>query len=205
MSTLPILYSYRRCPYAMRARMALKYAGIDVEIREISLREKPASMLDLSPKGTVPVLKLQSGQVIDQSLDIMKWALSQRDHEQWFEELHRDGISNLIEINDGPFKKLLDQYKYPERHQVEKQVVLEEVIKLQIEPLNQRLEQHSFLLGERCSVADVALFPFIRQFSMVDPVWFAGSPYVSLKRWLDHFLKSELFNLVMDKYPVWKD
>lgn len=189
----------------MRARMALKYAGIDVDIREISLREKPRSMLDLSPKGTVPVLKLQTGDVIDQSLDIMKWALASHDPNQWVVEDRQEQVNHLIEINDGVFKKLLDQYKYPERHSVSRQVVLDEAIRVQIAPVNELLNQHRYLLGEDCSLADVALFPFIRQFSMVDPEWFANSPYVSLKRWLDQFLTGDLFNSVMDKYLVWKD
>lgn len=205
MSLLPVLYSYRRCPYAMRARMALKYAGVDVEIREISLREKPKSMLDLSPKGTVPVLKLQTGEVIDQSLDIMKWALAINDPNQWLNSGQQAQVNHLIEINDGVFKKLLDQYKYPERHSVSRQEVLGEATRVQIAPLNELLNKHKYLLGEGCSFADVALFPFIRQFSMVDPEWFANSPYDSLKRWLDQFLTGNLFNSVMDKYPVWKD
>ena len=202
---LPVLYSYRRCPYAMRARMALKYAGIQVEIREISLRDKPPSMLALSPKGTVPILKLQSGEVIDQSLDIMKWALRQHDPAQWLTELNHAETTHLIEINDGVFKKLLDQYKYPQRHDVSEQDVLQKAIEVQIKPLNDRLEKHHYLLGEDCSLVDVAIFPFIRQFSMVDPPMFATLPYLSLKRWLGQMLEGVLFNSVMDKYPVWKD
>ena len=205
MSYVPILYSYRRCPYAMRARMALKNSGIDVEIREISLKEKPSSMLKASPKGTVPVLILPNGKIIDQSLDIMLWALGNQDSTNWIQEEVQTNANDLIAINDGEFKKLLDRYKYPQRYQDLPADVLRQAIHVQIEPLNQLLSQNKFLLGDSISIADVAIFPFIRQFSMVDPRWFKSSPYESLKRWLDYFLNSELFNSVMDKYPVWKD
>lgn len=205
MSSIPVLYSYRRCPYAMRARMALKNSKIEVQIREISLREKPQSMLQASPKGTVPVLVLPTGEVIDQSLDIMNWALKKSDVSNWLNQDIQSEAKALIEINDGHFKKLLDKYKYPQRYEDVPEDVLHQAINIQIEPLNQLLDKTEFLLGDSISIADVAIFPFIRQFSMVDPDWFDQSPYLSLKRWLNYFLKSELFNSVMDKYPVWKD
>ena len=205
MTTLPVLYSYRRCPYAMRARMALSNSGIEVQIREISLREKPQSMLDASPKGTVPVLVLPTGEVIDQSLDIMKWALSKNDKNCWVPEGNQAKVEALIQINDGDFKKRLDQYKYPERYQAIVEDVLQEAIRVQIEPMNTLLDQNEFLLGYEMTLADVAIFPFIRQFSMVDPAWFENSGFNSLKRWLKCFLESELFTSVMAKYPVWKD
>lgn len=205
MSSVPILYSYRRCPYAMRARMALKNSGIEVEIREISLKEKPSSMIKASPKGTVPVLILPNGTVIDQSLDIMMWALENRDSTNWIQEDFQSKAHDLIAINDGEFKKLLDRYKYPQRYQDIPADVLQQAIRIQIEPLNQLLNQNKFLLGDSMSIVDVAIFPFIRQFSMVDSKWFENSPYSSLRRWLNYFLESELFNSVMDKYPVWKD
>lgn len=205
MTTLPVLYSYRRCPYAMRARMALSNSGIEVQIREISLREKPQSMLDASPKGTVPVLVLPTGEVIDQSLDIMKWALSQNDKNCWVSEGNQAKVEALIQINDSHFKKRLDQYKYPERYQANVEDVLQEAIRVQIEPMNTLLDQNEFLLGHEMTLADVAIFPFIRQFSMVDPAWFEKSRFNSLKRWLKYFLESELFTSVMAKHPVWKD
>ena len=199
---MPILYSYRRCPYAMRARMALKYAGIAVEHREIALRDKPRAMLLASPKGTVPVLCL-GDQVIDQSLDIMQWALTQSDPNGWKnadESLARD----WIEINDGPFKKLLDQYKYPNRHpELKQDDVLNAAMELMLKPIESALSSSQFLLGNQITWVDVAIFPFIRQFSMVNPEEFAKLPLPATQKWLKHHLESALFQAVMEKHPTW--
>jgi glutathione S-transferase len=203
MNDLPVLYSYRRCPYAMRARMALSYAGISVEIREISLRDKPLAMLKISPKGTVPVL--QVGElVIDQSLEIMRWALSQSDKDAWLANLETS--LNLIAVNDGPFKQLLDQYKYPDRFpHVEIKDTLDQALDVCLWPLEKRLKDAHYFLGPQKSLADVAIFPFIRQFSMVDPIWFEKSPLEHLKKWLNEQIESDLFLSVMHKYPTWHD
>jgi len=203
-----VLYSYRRCPYAMRARMALAYAQIPVEIREISLREKPASMLAISPKGTVPVL--QCGElVIEQSLEIMIWALQKSDPDQWLKSSFLDEAWQLIELNDGSFKALLDQYKYPERIKLSpsltREAILEKAIQTFIAPLEERLGSQPFLFGEQISIADIAIFPFIRQFAMVDKEWFDLAPFFNLKKWLDFHLGSPLFLGVMQKYPTWQD
>lgn len=203
-----ILYSYRRCPYAMRARMALSYSQIPVEIREISLREKPTSLLSISPKGTVPVFH-QGILVIEQSLEIMKWAITQHDPDEWYLTDLKSEITYLIDMNDGPFKKLLDGYKYPERtlsesHQTRSEA-LEAAIELFVEPLNQRLSKNKFLVSNHISLADIAIFPFIRQFSMVDQIWFANSGFHELNKWLWHHLESPLFIGVMQKYPTWND
>ena len=203
-----ILYSYRRCPYAMRARMALRYANIEYEIREISFRDKPQSLRRISPKATVPVLLLPDGQVIDQSLDIMNWALQQSDPDGWLlsEAEGKHQIMRLIEVNDRPFKILLDQYKYPDRHpDLVRAEVLAKAITTHIKPLDEILQKSTHLLGEHLGLADVAIFPFIRQFSMVDPTWFESSPYEHLRHWLKRFLASELFNAVMAKNAVWID
>lgn len=202
----PILYSYRRCPYAMRARMALRYANIDVEIREISLKEKPAHMLAVSPKGTVPVLVLASGRVIDQSLDIMNWAIDQFDVNEWniqapeWQELTAD----LIATNDGAFKQALDKYKYAIRFPENPP----DVYRAQGEEFLQRLEtllqENTYLCRNTISKADVAIFPFVRQFSMVDEAWFERADYPALKAWLNDLLNSQLFLDVMKKYPVWQ-
>ena len=206
-----VLYSYRRCPYAMRARMALAYAQIPVEIREISLREKPPSMLAISPKGTVPVLKAGS-LVIEQSLDIMFWALEKSDPDQWLKQSILDDALQLIALNDGAFKVLLDQYKYPERtkvgspfNSVDRETILEKAIEIFIAPLEERLSEHQFLFDDNISIADIAIFPFIRQFSMVDKDWFDSAPFPQLKKWLDFHLRSPLFIGVMQKYPIWQD
>lgn len=203
----PILYSYRRCPYAMRARMALSYAGIQVEIREIALREKPAHMLAVSPKGTVPVLVLASNEVLEQSLDIMDWALQQSDVDEWIiqDQAGQKLTADLIATNDGAFKQSLDKYKYAIRFPENPP----EIYRAQGEEFLQRLEillqQNTYLCRNTISKADVAIFPFVRQFSMVDEKWFESADYPSLKAWLNGLLNSQLFLGVMQKYPVWAD
>ena len=189
----------------MRARMALKYAGVEVEHREIELRNKPRSMLLASPKGTVPVLCLDDGLVLDQSLEIMRWALGQFDP---------DGLGCIddamahawIERNDGPFKVLLDQYKYPNRYpHLNTRDVLSSAIALMLEPMENALQSHQYLMGGSLSWVDVALFPFIRQFSMVNPPEFESLPLPAMKAWLKARIESELFKSVMNKYPTWVD
>ncbi|MDT7849780.1 glutathione S-transferase [Methylophilus sp. VKM B-3414] len=199
---LPILYSYRRCPYAMRARMAIWAANIQVEVREISLREKPAHLLQISPKGTVPVLQLPDGTVLEQSLDIMQWALAQNDPQGWLNADH-DAVNALITINDGEFKQALDRYKYPDRYHEQAQLVYREQGEQFLQRLEAALEQHDYLLGDKPSMADVAIFPFIRQFAAVDADWFASSAYPKLRVWLEGWLQSPLFEKVMQKFPTY--
>jgi len=199
---LPILYSYRRCPYAMRARMALWAAQIRVEVREVSLRDKPAHLLQISPKGTVPVLQLTEGTVLEQSLDIMLWALAQRDPQGWL-NADRDTIVRLIAINDGDFKKALDRYKYPERYPEQPQVFYRQQGEQFLQLLEAALQQHRFVLGDSASMADVAIFPFIRQFAAVDAGWFADSAYPQLRAWLNGWLESALFAQIMQKFPTY--
>lgn len=197
-----ILYSYRRCPYAMRARMALRYAGIDVQIREISLRDKPASMLRISPKGTVPVLQV-GDLILEQSIDIMHWALEQSDPDAWL-SVDQSLANTWLAKNDGPFKQLLDQYKYPNRHpNLIPEKVLEDAIELMLQPMETALEAHPYLLGNQLSWVDIAIFPFIRQFSMVNPQEFEALVLPRVKRWLAERLESTLFQSVMEKYPTW--
>lgn len=199
------LYSYRRCPYAMRARMALAYSGIAVEIREISLREKPASLLAISPKGTVPVLQ-NDGLVIEQSYDIMKWALKQSDPDCWLTAETEAVIDAWVAKNDGPFKKLLDQYKYPDRHpDISLEETLSQATASFLGPINEQLTKSTYLLGSKVSLADIAIFPFVRQFAMVNPDWIDQSGLDSLKQWLNEHLESPLFLSVMQKYPTWHD
>jgi glutathione S-transferase len=200
---LPILYSYRRCPYAMRARIALKYANINVEIREIALKEKPAEMLIASPKGTVPVLVLQDGKVLEQSLDIMYWALQQRDIDGW---LTADKLltQRLIAENDGSFKQALDKYKYAIRFPEQSVEFYRAQAEVFLQKLERLLAKSVFLLGDKVSLADIALFPFIRQFSGVDPVWFEAVAYLKLKAWLKQLVDSELFVDIMQKRPTYR-
>jgi glutathione S-transferase len=182
--------------------MTLKYAGIQVEHREIELRNKPQSMMVASPKGTVPVL-IVGDLVLDQSLAIMRWALQQSDPDNWG-QVDEVVAQMWIERNDGPFKVLLDQYKYPNRHPNLKQGdVLDAAIALMLKPMDDALKSSQYLLGNQQHWLDVAIFPFIRQFSMVNPEQFDQLPIPALKKWLDQHLQSELFNAVMSKYPVW--
>lgn len=194
----PLLYSYRRCPYAMRARMALKYAGVDVDIVEISLKDKPAHLLQVSPKGTVPVLVLPNGTVIEHSLEIMQWALQQQDVQGW---LNADSSKTqaLIAENDGSFKQALDQYKYAIRYPEHSATVYREQGEVFLAKLEESLAKTRFLLGDQISLADIAIFPFIRQFSGVDPAWFEASPYAHLKAWLNTLVTSKLFLSIMEK------
>ncbi|MFY7867537.1 glutathione S-transferase [Roseateles sp.] len=202
---LPILYSYRRCPYAMRARLALRYAGVTVEIREIQLRDKPAALLQASPKGTVPVLVLANGQVLEQSLDIMAWALAQQDPEGWRQPQFETEAQAWIARNDGPFKQLLDRYKYPERHPAATQAEWRaEAESLMLAPMEQVLQERPYLLSESPSWADMALMPFVRQFARVDLAWFESAPHVALRGWLGGLEGSDLFQSIMDKQTVWK-
>jgi glutathione S-transferase len=199
-----ILYSYRRCPYAMRARMALKYASIEVEHREIELRNKPQSMLLASPKGTVPVLCM-GDTVLDQSVDIMRWAIQQSDPDAWGNA--DDTIAQAwVAKNDGPFKTLLDQYKYPNRFpELDQAAVLKEALQIMLLPMEQSLQATQFLMGDRMTWVDVAIFPSIRQFSMVDIKKFDDLPIPAVKKWLAQHLDSDLFHSVMHKFPVWRD
>ena len=175
----PILYSFRRCPFAMRARLALAVSGARYEGREIILRAKPAALLAASAKGTVPVLVLPEGEIIDQSLDIMRWALAKCDPEGWLE---RDDPS-LIGANDGPFKHDLDRYKYPDRHDADALAHREHGLTF-LRDLDSRLAISSFLGGPVRGLTDAAIMPFVRQFAAVDPDWFAAQPLPHLHSWL---------------------
>jgi glutathione S-transferase len=189
----------------MRARMALAYAGIAVEIREISLREKPTPLLAISPKATVPVLQ-SDGLVIEQSYDIMKWALVKSDPDQWLSAETESLIDEWVAKNDGPFKKLLDQYKYPDRYpDIKLEETLSQAVALYLGPINERLKANPYLLGPRVSLADIAIFPFVRQFVMVEPDWIDQAGLNFLKQWLNAHLESSLFLSVMQKYPTWHD
>ena len=192
----------------MRARMALFYAGVAVEIREISLKQKPASMLQVSPKGTVPVLVLTDGTVLEQSLDIINWALLQSDQDDWAMQADMSAkklTDALIASNDGEFKKALDQYKYAIRFPENPPEIYRAQGELFLTRLENLLKQTTYLCRDQLSKADIAIFPFVRQFSMVDEAWFEKAQYPKLKAWLNGLLDSELFLGVMQKYPTWLD
>ncbi|WP_431481113.1 glutathione S-transferase [Pseudomonas thivervalensis] len=195
------LYSFRRCPYAMRARMALRYSAIEVAIVEVSLKAKPAEMLALSSKGTVPVLQVD-GPVIDESLEIMSWALAQHDPQDWRLRDDAEGqalTAALIEENDQVFKLHLNRYKYPERHPEYPKEHYRAEGEVFLRRLEALLETRPFLAAAHQSLADVALMPFVRQFAHVDRDWFAQAPYPRLQAWLQGLLESELFEAIMAK------
>ncbi|MBG9390518.1 glutathione S-transferase N-terminal domain-containing protein [Caenimonas aquaedulcis] len=197
----PLLYTYRRCPYAMRARMALLQAGIDFDRHEVSLRDKPAGMLRLSPKGTVPVMLLPGGQVIDESLDIMRWAFEGRDAEGWWARAQGAACRALVAINDGPFKQLLDRYKYPQRHPSAQgpSAARDEAVACLLRPLESALAGKAYLGGDVPCAADLAIFPFVRQFRAVDDAWFDAQDLRATQQWLQQWLQSALFGRCMEK------
>ena len=201
--TNAILYTFRRCPYAIRARMALFAAKINVEIREVVLKDKPLHMLEISPKGTVPVLLIQEN-VIDESLEIMKWALAQTSL-NWldFNKETQQKIHQTIHSNDTTFKFHLDRYKYPQRYQIENhQPHFVECCKF-LQQLQERLSQNLFLFANHISLADIAIFPFVRQFSKVDITAFENLNMPQLHKWLSFHESSDLFQSIMDKYSKW--
>ncbi len=199
-NTLPILYSFRRCPYAMRARLALAKSGQGVELREVSLKDKPVSMLEFSPKGTVPVLVLPDRSVIDESLEIMKWALSHNDPDSWLDKTSME----LIDENDSTFKMHLDKYKYFNRHPENDQKHYRQLGEIFIKKLDNLLSDRAFLSGDHMRFVDAAILPFVRQFASVEPEWLGSSPYTNVHRWLETFLDSDLFTQIMKKYVLWK-
>lgn len=221
---LPILYSFRRCPYAIRARLALAVSATPYALREVALRNKPAELLAASPKGTVPVLVLPSGEVIDESLNIMLWALERHDPLGWLgngtstgtvpsadPSAHLQSMLALIAECDGPFKQQLDAYKYPSRLQsaaipdtaantaANAQTLARQQASFFLDSLNQRLVHSACLWGAKLSLADMAIVPFVRQFAGVEPAWFAQTPWPALRGWLDGITASALFSNTMQQ------
>ena len=188
----PILYSFRRCPYAMRARLGIADAGQSVALREVVLRDKPAEMLEVSPKGTVPVMVMPDGVVIEQSFEIMEWA---------YEESLDEKSLALVARNDGPFKQALDRYKYADRYPEFSQQHYREQGEEFLAELEGLLSPN--LSGADMGFVDYAIVPFVRQFAGVDEDWFASAPYPRVRDWLTRFVNSELFENVMGKYPQW--
>ncbi len=194
---MPILYSFRRCPYAMRARLAISLSGIKVELREVVLREKPRQMLELSPKGTVPVLVCHDDQVIDESFDIMIWALGN--------DFFKIDECELVKHCDENFKPWLDRYKYPNKYNDNTQeFVLENAMNF-LELLEKKLEKNIFLFGSNRGFADIGIAPFIRQFAHVDIEWFLSLKYPKLINWYKEFVDWHVFKSIMEKNPKWAD
>lgn len=217
---LPVLYSFRRCPYAMRARLALAVSGQACELREVVLRDKPAALLQASPKGTVPVLVAEDGCVIEQSLDIMLWALGRHDPQRWLtpENGSLEDMLALIGACDSEFKPCLDRYKYPDRYEDVDSLDQRSKALAWLVGLEARLAVHLAgadawddgaaipghgLYGRRSSLADAAIMPFVRQFAQVDRAWFDAQPLPALQAWLKAWTGSDLFGEVMQKYTPW--
>ncbi len=200
----PVLYSFRRCPYAMRARMALLVSGIRCEMREIALSQKPEGMLAASPKGTVPVLVLKD-RVIDQSLDIMHWALGQNDPQNWSTRNTPFDEEALVLVSqcDEEFKRNLDRYKYPNRYDLPSGLAHREAGAVYLMQLNVRLTHTPYLMGSSFTWVDAAIAPFVRQFARTDRDWFDAQNWPALKIWLENFENSEAYSTVMHKYKVW--
>ena len=199
MTGRPILYSFRRCPYAMRARMALLIAGETVELREVALRAKPAAMIAASPKGTVPVLVPADGMVIDESIEIMRWALARNDPEDW---LAGDDAA-AIARNDGPFKHHLDRYKYPDRHDTDP-LPHRAACRAILADYEARLADRANLCGQGRALADIALMPFVRQFAETDRPWFDAQPLPAIQAWLARHEASTLFEQAMVRHAPWR-
>ena len=208
---LPILYSFRRCPYAIRTRMVLSLCGVKCELREVVLRAKPEEMIKASPKATVPVLICVNGTVLEESLDIMHWALQQADPARLLEPefANKDQMNALIAKNDTSFKHHLDRYKYANRYESAEEVDLyrrqhrEAAMQFLIE-LETLLKNSEYLFGSRLSLADVAISPFVRQFANTDWDWFSSQPIPNLIAWLKEIVNSELFLMCMKKFPPWQ-
>ena len=202
----PILYSFRRCPYAMRARLALMVSNRVCELREVVLRDKPQEMLEVSAKGTVPILIDVDGRVLDQSIDIMLWALRQHDPEKWLmpEQGSVAEMLELIALFDEGFKYHLDRYKYPDRYPgVDAQAHRHEG-SLYLGRLNAQLSATKYLFGNNVALADMAIAPFVRQFAHTDRAWFNEQPWSRLQAWLAEFTDSEIYASVMQKYAKWE-
>ena len=198
--SLPILYSFRRCPYAMRARLALLASGTICVLREVKLSDKPAALREASPKATVPVLVTADGQVIDESLDIMRWALGNNDPQGWL----AGSAENLIATNDGPFKQALDRYKYPHRYGSDPEQHRAEGL-AHLGALEQVLAVQPQLGGQTVGLADAAIFPFVRQFAHTDRDWFAEQPLPHVRQWLAGHLGSDLFARAMVRHHPWAE
>ncbi|HAY05219.1 MAG TPA: glutathione S-transferase N-terminal domain-containing protein [Hyphomonas sp.] len=200
---MTVLYSFRRCPYAMRARMALAASGVPVRVREIILRDKPPEMLAASPKGTVPVLALTDGRVIDESLDVMHWALTQNDPEGW---LSADAAetARLIAQNDGPLKHALDRYKYADLHKTNAESHRAAAMDI-LTSFAARIDANGGqLMGPAPTLADIAVFPFVRQFAATDTAFWSAHAPASLQSWLTAHTASARFAAIMAKFPRWQ-
>ena len=202
----PILYTFRRCPYAMRARFAIRSSNIVVEVREIKLQEKPSKFLKSSPKGTVPVLITNSGQVLEESLDIIYWALNKNDPHKWLAKgkLKNQDVTKLLDDLENKFKPNLDKYKYPNRFSGVNRYLYRDKNLCFLKKLNSHLENNKSLNCEHLTLLDYAIFPFIRQFRNVDQEWFDKLNFSFLNKWINQILDSQDFSSIMNKFKKWE-
>lgn len=207
MPQLPVLYSFRRCPYAIRARLAINVGNIKVELREVKLADKPKELIACSPKGTVPVLQLTDGTIIDESKDIMLWALKEKDPNNWLVSgtVEKQETNRLIDINDNEFKQYLDHYKYADRFPDQTMEYYRQQGEFFLQLLEKKLNQTKYFISDTISLADMAILPFIRQFAYVDKDWFDQTDYKKLQAWLNYFLNTSIFKKTMEKQPVWEN
>ena len=196
----PIFWSFRRCPYAMRARLAVQSSGVQVELREILLKDKPDAFLQTSASATVPAVK-DGDLILDESFDVMRWALVKSDPDGWLDM--PDGWETWIEECDGPFKVALDHTKYAVRYPDKDEAAERAKASVFLQKINLQLNDRPFLFGDRKTLADMAILPFIRQFANTDRAWFDAQDWPNLIRWLDSFLDSAEFAGIMTKYKPW--
>lgn len=208
--SLPILYSLRNCPYAMRARIGLYKAQLQIDIREVNLKEKPAEMLAASAKGTVPILVLdnapQPPTVIDESLEVMLWALTKNDPDNLLHSQDQSALPKMLKLIaqfDDKFKTCLNAYKAASRYREDNVIECRQACEVFIQQLENRLSDHVFLMSAQESLADIALLPFIRQFAKVERQWYLQSPYPRVREWLNCYLQSGMYTRVMAKFEVW--
>ncbi|WP_297822178.1 glutathione S-transferase [uncultured Paraglaciecola sp.] len=211
---MPILYSLRNCPYAMRARIGIHKAQLQIDLREVNLKQKPAEMIAASAKGTVPILVLDNEQppptVIDESLDVMLWALAKNDPDNLLHPFDRSALPKmlvLIRLFDHEFKTCLNAYKAAKRYREDNVTEYRLACEVYIQELESRLAattaRQPFLMSAQESLADIALLPFIRQFAKVERQWYQQSPYPKVKQWLNYYLQSAMFTKVMAKHELW--
>ncbi|MCW8833446.1 MAG: glutathione S-transferase [Colwellia sp.] len=205
-NALPILYSLRNCPYAMRARIAIYYSQQPIILRDVVLNNKPEAMLKASPKGTVPVLVLSEQKVIEESLEVMLWALGSNDPDNFLQSHNDEALTQMLTVIarfDHDFKACLEAYKCAKRYHEGDLIQHRQACEVHIQDLEQRLTQHQFLMSSTPSLMDIALLPFIRQFARVERQWYLQSPYPRLRKWLNNYLQSPMFTKVMAKFPLW--
>lgn len=202
----PVFYSLRNCPYAMRARMAIYQSGQAVQLRELCLDSKPVEFLTVSPKGTVPVLVLPNGDVFEQSLQIMRWAFSTHDPDNYLladKDHKQQQMLELIDLFDEKFISSLENYRSAKRYHDDSLLHWRENCEHYLQLLEQRLLQHRYLFSDNPTLADLAIIPFIRQLARVERQWYLASPYPSVRNWLNRYLQSPMFSKVMAKFPLW--